>query len=216
MSPETPKQFLHIDGRPVLAHSINAFLRYDPGIKVIIVLPRGYESVWKDLSLKHNVPRHIVAEGGPTRFHSVKSGLMHADAEGLLAIHDGVRPLVSQKLIGTVFELAEKTGNAIPAISPLESVRQTDQAMSKPLPREKVRLVQTPQCFRSSLIINAYNTQYDERFTDDACVMEKQGERLFLVEGDPDNIKITTQSDLIIADALLKQRKGMEGHERME
>ncbi len=201
---EKPKQFMHAGGLPLIVHVMHAFLCYDPDISIVAAIPREHTRLWQEICQTYGIGKHVVAEGGPARFHSVKNGLRHIDPSGLVAIHDGVRPLVSLKLIATVFDVAEKSGNAIPVITPFESVRQADHAMSNPLPREKVRLVQTPQCFHASRIMDAYNTHYDEAFTDDACVLERKGERLFLVEGDRENIKITTHSDLIMADALLK------------
>ncbi len=206
LSPDAlPKQFMPAAERPLLLYSIYAFMEYDPDIRIVIVIPPKAIDLWHDICRKHgfNSP-HIVAEGGPTRFHSVKSGLQHIDGGGLVAIHDGVRPLVSKKLVRTVFEAARKFGNAVPAIAPRDSVRHSHRAMSKPLPRDQIKLIQTPQCFRASLIKEAYRVNYDPSFTDDACVLETRGERIYLVDGEEDNIKVTSGNDLLVAEALLR------------
>ena len=201
------KPFVEIAGRPLLLHTLDAFLDHDPGIKIVIVIPSGKRELWDDICSKHHFSKkHLVEEGGPARFHSVKNGLKHIDADGLVAIHDGVRPLVSKSLISHAFDVARKFGNAIPAIAPFDSIRLAEHASSKPLTRTKVRIVQTPQCFRASLIKDAYNVQYDASFTDDASVLEARGERIYLVDGERENIKVTTHSDLLMVAALLEQK----------
>ncbi len=205
MGSELPKQFLGLAGKPLLMHAFRAFSSYEPGMSFVLVLPEDSFEAWKDLCRKHGFHiHHELVAGGPTRFHSVKNGLKHIPDEALVAIHDGVRPLVSTTLISRVFHFAAKFGSAIPVTTPDESVRQAEQALSQPLPREKIRLVQTPQCFRAVPIKNAYNRNYSEAFTDDATVLEATGERIFLVEGERTNIKITTPEDLRVAAALMK------------
>lgn len=208
LSPDAlPKQFMAAAGRPLLLHSMDAFIAYDPDIRIVVVLPPKTRALWQEICHKHGFyTPHVVAEGGPTRFHSVKSGLKHIDGDGLVAIHDGVRPLVSPSLVQTVFEVARKFGNAVPAILPRDSVRQTDHAINKPLPRDRVRLIQTPQCFDAAHIKEAYRVSYDASFTDDACVLEAQGKRIYLVDGEADNLKVTSGNDLVVADALLCKR----------
>ncbi len=204
-----PKQFATAAGRPLLLHSMDAFIAHDPEIRIVIVLPPGTRGLWLEICGKYGVDStHIVAEGGPTRFHSVKSGLKHIDSDGLVAIHDGVRPLVSESLVRTVFDIAHKFGNAVPAILPRDSVRQADHAINKPMPRDRVRLIQTPQCFHAAHIKEAYRVSYDASFTDDACVLESQGERIYLVDGEADNFKVTTGNDLVIAGILLRGKRG--------
>ncbi len=200
-----PKQFVPAAGRPLLLHSIDAFTAYDPDIRIVVVIPPKTSDQWREICRKHGFSRpHIVAEGGPTRFHSVKSGLKHIDAGGLVAIHDGVRPMVSTSLVRAVYEAARKFGNAVPAISPHDSVRHIHRAINKPLSRDQVKLIQTPQCFHASLIKEAYRVSYDTSFTDDSCVLEARGERIYLVDGEPDNIKVTSGNDLLVAEALLR------------
>lgn len=201
-----PKQFLEIAGLPVLMHTFRAFTEADPGFEFVLVLPETHWDYWKELCEKHGFGQpHQLASSGPTRFHSVKSGLRFIPDDTLVAIHDGVRPLVSAKVIEQVFYYAAKFGNAVPAVPVNDSLRLVDHALSKPLQREQVRRVQTPQCFRTSLIKKAYNRNYDEAFTDDASLLEADGHRIYLVEGNPENIKITTPADLKMAEALLRK-----------
>lgn len=199
-----PKQFLELHGKPVLMHAIQAFLDFAPDIHIILVLPESQIDFWKTLCAKYHFHSGaIVVAGGPTRFHSVKNGLKQVPNEALVAIHDGVRPLVSKETIRQAFDIAQRFGNAIPVISINESVRLTDMSFSKMIDRNTVKLVQTPQCFQSSCIKDAYNVNFTEHFTDDASVLEHAGERIYLVEGNRENIKITTPQDLAIAQALL-------------
>ncbi len=201
---EHPKQLLLLKEKPVLIHVFEAFLSYARDIRFVLVLPEAWHKEWSRLCSHHRLfVQHTLTGSGPTRFHSVKSGLKHIPDEGLVAIHDGVRPVVSRDLISRVFQYAERFGNAIPVVTPADSVRLTDHGLSSPLSREKVRLVQTPQCFRADKIKQAYAQPYRESFTDDATVLESTGERLFLVEGEKENIKITTPPDLLVAQALL-------------
>ncbi len=204
MHSAVPKQFLPIGGRPALMHAFDAFLDYASAIRFVLALPEPFHNDWKTMCRENNFAvQHELVNSGPTRFHSVKNGLKQIPDNALVAIHDGARPLVSPDLVSSVFRFAEKFGNAIPVISPDDSVRMTDHALSSPLPRDRVRLVQTPQCFRSTIIKKAYNKNYHASFTDDASVFEAESERLFLVDGERTNVKITTQTDLIIAEALL-------------
>lgn len=199
-----PKQFIELAGKPILMHSFFAFQRFSSGIQFVLALPEAFTSTWQELCRQHRfMTHHQQVISGPTRFHSVKNGLRHIPDGVLVAIHDGVRPLVSPETISRVFHHAEKYGNAIPAITPSESVRIAEHAHSRAFPRNKVRLVQTPQCFRSEQIKKAYNQSYREAFTDDASVLETEGERIFIVEGDKENIKITTPADLRYAETLL-------------
>ncbi len=201
---DVPKQFLALGNLPVLMHVFNAFMRFSPDLHFVLALQESFHSEWRALCRKHHFRlQHTLVTGGPTRFHSVKNGLQHIPDNALVAVHDGVRPLLSPALIARVFYFAEKFGNAIPVIQSDESVRLTDKALNTPLPRDRIRLVQTPQCFRSTAIRKAYNKNYHESFTDDATVFETEGHRLFLVDGEKTNIKITTGSDLVVAAALL-------------
>ena len=207
MQSELPKQFMIINRKPILIHVITPFLQYAPDIEIVLVLPGNQIDLWKSLCKKHNFfHNHRLVSGGPTRFHSVKNGLKHISDNCIVAIHDGVRPLVSLNTIAKVFNYAEKFGNAVPVLDINESVRITEGAISKKQDRNKIKIVQTPQCFVSQKIKEAYNQNYRDDFTDDATVLESIGERIFLVEGNPENIKITQKQDMILAEALLKHQ----------
>lgn len=204
MNLDLPKQFVEIAGKPVIFHTIEAFLNYDRNVELVVVLSESFFPFWEKLCMELNFThQHTLAIGGPTRFHSVKSGLKHVPNGVLVAIHDGARPLVSKKTIQNSFFFAEKYGNAIAAIEVFDSLRIKDHALSKPLSRTHVRIVQTPQCFKSDLIKDAYNQNYHEEFTDDATVLETKGHTIRLVEGNKENIKVTTKEDLVYANALL-------------
>ncbi len=204
MASSLPKQFMMLAGRPVLMHVFDVFMKYDPNIRVVVALPDALHGRWADLCRQHHLfAQHEVVSGGPTRYHSVKNALKHIPEGVLVAVHDGARPLVPLELIARVFTIAERFGNAIPVVEVNDSVRLVDHAMSSPADRNRVRLVQTPQCFRSSLLKKAYQQTYRESFTDDACVLESQGERLYLVDGKPENIKITTPLEAKIAETLI-------------
>jgi 2-C-methyl-D-erythritol 4-phosphate cytidylyltransferase len=206
MGGEIPKQFLCANGFPLIMHAVNLFHTFDPNISMILVLPRDQTDRWRELCIAHsfNVPVSL-AESGPERFHSVKSGLkLVGSPDALVAVHDAVRPMVSKSVIERVYRDAEKYGSAIPAIPMYESVREKTGPGSKPADRSRLLIVQTPQCFRAGLLMHAYLQSFREEFTDDANVLEHNGGQIHLVEGNPENIKITTKSDLIIAEALLK------------
>lgn len=206
MKSDIPKQFIEIAGKPVLMHAIEKFRMYDSSIQIIVVLPENQTDYWNELRDKYSftVP-HTVAVGGATRFHSVRNGLDLITEPGIIAIHDGVRPLVSIAAIGRCFETAMKLGNAIPVISPSDSLRKISPDGSEALDRTGIKLVQTPQVFHTSLIKKAFLQDYLPEFTDDAMVLERTGTRINLVEGNRENIKITTPEDLIIAECLIKR-----------
>jgi len=207
-----PKQFEILLGFPLLMHTFHAFDFLSNTAKFILVLPEDKVGYWNQLCQKYDFQiSHQVISGGPKRFYSVKRGLGLVPDNAVVAIHDGVRPLVSADTINRCFEIALKKGNAIPAISVRESVRETDGPLNKLFDRNKLKIVQTPQVFYSSLIKKAYHQNYREYFTDDASVLESTGEVIHLVEGNDENIKITGPADLIIAEALLKRKKKGEG-----
>ncbi len=208
MNTPLPKQFLPLLGKPLLMHTISAFWDYNPKIHIILVLPLSQLSYWDQICKDHNFTIPVeTTPGGPERFHSVKNGLKLVPDNAVVAIHDGVRPLVSQKTLADTFAYAEKFGNAIPVVPVTESVRAVENAFNKPLDRAALRLVQTPQCFIAGNIKEAYRVNYHPSFTDDASVLEKSGERIFLCEGNRENIKITTPADLRIAEAVLMQER---------
>ena len=211
MNSSLPKQFMLLQDTPLLIHSISVFLKFSPDIHIVLVLPEEYEDKWKSLCKKHHFyPPLELVYGGPTRFHSVKNGLKKVPDDALVAIHDGVRPLVSLKTIQQCFHIASKFGNAIPAININESVRLMEGAFSKIINRESLRVIQTPQCFIASKIKAAYDVNYDPSFTDDASVLERTGERLYITDGNRANIKITNREDLVVASALMDFLKQKE------
>ncbi len=202
-----PKQFLELNGKPILIHTLEAFYRYSEKIIIVLVLPEDDFPIWNELVKKHSFNRSIILQkGGETRFQSVKNGLDKIEAPGLVAIHDGVRPLVSEDIIGASFRLAAVHQSAVAAVRLKESLRMTDQDNTKAVDRSRFRLIQTPQTFDIELIKQAYQLKEDASMTDDASVAEKCGHVISLFEGSYENIKITTQEDLIVAEALLNSK----------
>ncbi len=199
-----PKQYLELAGKPVLMHTLERFKAFDNAIEIITVLPENQLRFWGELQKKYSfdVP-HTLVKGGKARFFSVRNGLKFVDSPGLVAIHDGVRPFVSVDTIKRCFETAEKLGNAIPVISPSDTLRMISGEENKPINRLQVKQVQTPQVFNTDLIKNAYLQEYMPEFTDDATVLERTGVRINLVDGNRENIKITNPEDLVISTALL-------------
>jgi 2-C-methyl-D-erythritol 4-phosphate cytidylyltransferase len=206
-----PKQFIELNGKPILLHTIEAFYRYSTQIKIVLVLPKDDFSIWSSICNKFNFTYPILLEGGgDTRFQSVKNGLGRIEGEGLVAIHDGVRPLVSEDIIGASFRLATVHQSAVAAVRLKESLRMTDQDNTKAVDRSKFRLIQTPQTFDLQLIKRAYEIKEDASLTDDASVAEKAGHVISLFEGSYENIKITTTEDLIVAEALMEGKKNVK------
>ncbi|NLE34994.1 MAG: 2-C-methyl-D-erythritol 4-phosphate cytidylyltransferase [Bacteroidales bacterium] len=262
MKSALPKQFLLLDGRPLLMHTIERFSTFDSSITIIVVLPAEYHALWQRLCDDHAFAvSHRIVAGGEERFHSVRAGLacvaedqIHATSDDsgadagtpgveeagpvaagdgagtgmsggegtrpvtagdtlrtdsatvtddiLIAIHDGVRPLVSHDTIWRCFADAEEFGNAVPFIEPADSVRVLQGDDSRPLPRNEVRLIQTPQVFRGSVIMKAYRRNFNPAFTDDATVAEADGVKIHLTHGNRENLKITTPEDLAVAATL--------------
>lgn len=205
MGTDIPKQFLELSGKPVLMHTIERFKAFDKSIEIITVLPENQLRYWTELQKKYSfsVP-HTLVKGGPYRFFSVRNGLKFVGETGLVAIHDGVRPLVSIGTIKRCFEAAEKYGNSIPVVCPADSLRMETDRGNIPVNRQHIKQIQTPQVFRAELIKKAYLQEYDPDFTDDATVLEKTGEEIHLVEGNRENIKITNPEDLLISEALMQ------------
>jgi 2-C-methyl-D-erythritol 4-phosphate cytidylyltransferase len=206
MNSVLPKQFLPLAGRPLLMHTVETMYRLSGNAAVTIVLPEDHIDLWNTLVSRHRfaVPHNTTA-GGEERFFSVKKGLETLPDEGLVAIHDGVRPLVSEETVARCFEEAENSGAAIPVVAPRESVRMVTVRGSLPVNRDAIRLVQTPQIFRLDLIRKAYETDFNPLFTDDATVAEQAGIPVSIVDGNIENIKITTPQDLQYAEMLLRQ-----------
>jgi 2-C-methyl-D-erythritol 4-phosphate cytidylyltransferase len=204
MGVDTPKQFLELAGKPVLMHTIERFKAFNETIEIITVLPENQLRYWNELQKKYSFNvTHTLVKGGQERFFSVKNGLRFVDSAGLVAIHDGVRPLVSIDTIRRCFDAAERYGNAIPVSSPGDSLRIVTEHGNRPVNRLHIKQVQTPQVFNTEIIKKAYLQAYDPDFTDDATVLEKTGEKIQLVEGNRENIKITNPEDLFIAQTLL-------------
>ncbi len=202
---ELPKQFLELSGSPILIRTVAAFANCHEELNIILVLPSEHLALWQEMCSVHNFSvQHKVAVGGPTRFQSVKSGLEQIEnTKGLVAIHDGVRPIVSASLIKKVFHEAAAHGNAVPVIPMVDSLRKIQGEKNFPVPREEYRIIQTPQCFQTGVLKNAFNQAESPSFTDEASVVEALGESIHLVAGEPINIKITNPTDLIIAESCL-------------
>jgi 2-C-methyl-D-erythritol 4-phosphate cytidylyltransferase len=207
MNNNIPKQFIEINNRPVLMHTFDAFFNFDPNLEFILVLPQNQITLWNSLCDMHQFNMDCkIAFGGETRFHSVKNGLDFINEEGIVFIHDGVRPLVSLQTLKNCYETAIEKGNALPVIPVSESVREIDGLKNKAVDRSKYFLVQTPQTFQTRLIQKAYQQATSNLFTDDASVLECTGETIHLVEGNRENIKITYPEDLVLADIFLKKK----------
>lgn len=204
MGGKIAKQFLELDGKPVLLHTVEAFMSLSFPIEMVIVVPSSYKQYWKDYCLEHRLTfSHILVSGGITRFHSVKNGLKYVPKDALVAIHDGVRPFVSKEFLESMYERAEEKGAVVPVTKVTDSIRKiASDGKSMPVSREDLVMVQTPQIFHSEIILEAYSQAYSPAFTDDASVVEGIGINIFLEEGSRLNIKITKPEDLIMAKAI--------------
>lgn len=206
MQSTLPKQFIELNGLPILMHTIAAFAAYDPAMDCIVVLPAGQMAHWQQLCTLHRFALpHLTVAGGPTRFHSVRNGLQAVRLPSLVAVHDGVRPLVDRDTIGRCFDCARQQGAAIPATPLTDSIRMLRGDSSQACDRSLFRLVQTPQVFDGDLLSRAYEQDYSPAFTDDASVVEACGHPVALVEGSTRNIKITAPMDLKLAEMLMQQ-----------
>jgi 2-C-methyl-D-erythritol 4-phosphate cytidylyltransferase len=205
MGGPVPKQFLDLNGKPLIVHTIESFYNYDPEIKVVVVLAASHRKFWGSISITYDRGRGIdVAKGGESRYDSVKSGLQHIGDGMVVGVHDAVRPMVSQETIQRCYEAAARTGSGIPVVEMDDSVRMLEEGGgSINLERGKLRRVQTPQVFRSELIREAYGQKSELSFTDDASVFEAQYGEVTLVEGNRENIKITTPADLKLSSLIL-------------
>ena len=205
MQSVVPKQFLLLNGIPVLMHTINAFYTCQTKPQLIVVLPPDSHAYWNELCTVHNfnIPHQLVS-GGETRFHSVKNGIsLIEDEDAIIAVHDAVRPLVSKQTIDESYECALQYGNGIVAIKSRDSVRQIKNNRSVSLLRDEIYLIQTPQTFQSEQLKKAYQLPYNPAFTDDASVVEQTGVNINLISGSYQNIKITYPEDIAIAEFLL-------------
>ena len=200
MGGDVPKQFLPINGKPILMHTIEAFRKGLDGIEIILVLPADQHEYWQKLCKDYNFcSPELIAKGGETRFHSVKNGLalLPDDEDAVVGIHDGVRPFVSKETIQRCYATAAGGRAVVPVVPVVETIRQIlPDGKSLTRPRDEYRLVQTPQTFPLALLKEAYRQPYSEFFTDDASVVEAFGKEITMVEGNRENIKLTTQSDL--------------------
>lgn len=203
MGGELPKQFIPVGGKPVLMRTMEAFYDSDSEIQIILVLPHSQQDYWRQLcrECRFSLP-HVIADGGETRFHSVKNGLALVKTPALVGVHDGVRPFVSPEVIARCYKLAAEKKAVVPVIEVVETVRRLTGDGSVTVNRDDYRLVQTPQVFDAELLKKAYGQAYTFLFTDDASVVEALGESVFLTEGNKENIKITTPFDLKIATVL--------------
>ncbi|HEY0245370.1 MAG TPA: 2-C-methyl-D-erythritol 4-phosphate cytidylyltransferase [Mucilaginibacter sp.] len=208
MQSALPKQFLLLDGTPVLMHTLRAFEQSSYQPQIILVLPADFHAYWQQLCIDYNfhIPHQLVT-GGETRFHSVKSGLdlIESHADAVIAVQDAVRPLTSVQIIDNAYTHTAEKGNAIVAVKSRDSVRQVKNNQSACLLRDEIYLVQTPQTFQLAQLKKAYEQPYHAKFTDDASVVEETGIKINLVEGSYRNIKITFPEDIAIAELLLKQ-----------
>lgn len=207
MGSELPKQFIPIGGKPVLMHTIDAFYTFDKDINIVLVLPVSHQDYWRDLCAEYgfSIP-HKIANGGDTRFHSVKNGLSLIDGRRIVGVQDGVRPFGSQEMIKRCFAAAESYPAVIPVINSTDSLREVlDDKQSKIIDRARIRLVQTPQVFHADVLKKAYDTDYKDSFTDDASVVEAMGVNVHLVEGEVTNVKITTPLDLKIGELIVNK-----------
>lgn len=209
MDSTIPKQFILLNNQPILMHTIQAFHQNDYNPKIILVLAKADEELWNNLIQQYNFNiSHQIVYGGEERFHSVKNALaIIDDKQAIIAIHDAVRPLVSQQTISNCYRKATESGNAIAAVPSKDSIRKLEREKSIALLRSEIYLVQTPQTFSANQLSVAYQQEFNTSFTDDASVVEKAGFDINLEKGDEFNFKITFKEDLIIAEAILNSRK---------
>ena len=206
MGSDIPKQFLPIGGKPVLMRTLERFREYAADLQIILVLPKAQQDYWQNLCQEYAFDiDYQLADGGETRFHSVQHGLalIPDDVEGVVGVHDGVRPFPSIEVIRRCYETARTAKAVIPVIPVVETVRHLEGEGSVTVPRNDYRLVQTPQCFDIQLLKAANRQPYNDGFTDDASVVESYGQSITLVEGNRENIKITTPYDMKIAEVLM-------------
>jgi 2-C-methyl-D-erythritol 4-phosphate cytidylyltransferase len=198
---------MSINGVPVICHTISVFLSAFPETHIILVLPEAHLDLGQQL-IKTFFPSNDniqIVIGGPTRFHSVQEGIKKAESNSIIFVHDAVRCLLTKKLIHRLYEATLEKGNAIPMMLSKDSVRFIDEKGNKTIDRNQLALIQTPQVFKGSILLNAFNKAYHERFTDEASVVEADGVIINLIEGEENNIKITQPIDLIVAEQIIKQ-----------
>ena len=204
MGGDLPKQFLELNNLPMLMHTIRVFHDFDSSAQLILTLPTEWQEYWSNLCANHHfeIP-HQVVDGGKERFHSIQNALNYCEGE-YVAIHDGVRPLVNQKTLMNCWKAVQEFDAVIPVLDLKESLRKVGESESNSVNRSEFRIVQTPQCFKKDILLVAYQKSFHEGITDDASLVEEAGYVIHLVEGNEQNIKITTPTDLRFADFLLK------------
>ena len=208
-----PKQFALVGGEPILARTINAFHKALPTSRIVVVLPAEHIAFWKNFSARFNVAKHSVVEGGKERFHSVRNGIESlSDAVDLIAVQDGVRPFASKEMILRIVACAAQNGAAIPVVNAVDSYRIIEGEESRIIDRTPLRIVQTPQIFAAPILRAAYDTPFRSEFTDDASVVEYSGEKISLCEGEYFNIKITSPTDMILAEAIARELNAEHQH----
>ena len=204
MGSPLPKQFLTLNNTPILIHTLRNFFAFNRNFEMVVVMHHDYISFWKDLCLQfEDVPEHTVVAGGEERFHSVKNGVeaVSSDVQHI-AIHDAVRPLVSHETLARCFNALNEHNAVVPAIPINDSIREVHGVLNKSVDRSLYKRIQTPQCFESKMLKEAYSRPFSPLFTDDASVVEANGHSVFLVEGNLENIKITSPIDLIVGESL--------------
>lgn len=207
MGSSLPKQFMMLGNEPILARSINRIHEALPAAEIVVVLPKEHIELWKNIAARFEVATHKIACGGEERFHSVRNGLqVISDEVEYIGIHDAVRPLVSKKLIIKLMLEAEQNEAVIPVVAPPDSYRKMEGELSQIIDRSTLRIVQTPQLFQASVLRQAYEQEFSSAFTDDASVVEMAGHKITLVEGERENIKITTPVDMTIAEAIISMQ----------
>lgn len=212
MQAEVPKQFMMLSGKPVILYSVEAFRAYDPLIQIILVMHPDYMDIWNTISFEFKITISVLlVKGGKTRFESVSNGLKLLNGKGLVAIHDAARPVIYPDFISELFSTAETYGSAIPAVPINDTIRVIEGDASRQFDRTFLRAIQTPQVFRTLEIQRAYKQPYQDSFTDDGSVMEAAGFNINLAEGLQENIKITHNQDIALAEVLLKSIK-TKGH----
>ena len=208
MQSALPKQFLMLGGEPIVARTINTFSEALPGAEIVVVLPEAHIPLWENLRARFDVAPHRIVAGGKERFHSVLNGINALSSEvEYIAVHDGVRALVTKRLIIRAMLAVEEHDAVIPVVDVVDSYRRVEGDNSYIVPRSELRIVQTPQIFKAQLLRDAYNVAFSPAFTDDASVVEAFGGNITLVEGERTNIKITTPEDIALAESFLNLLK---------
>ena len=205
MGSELPKQFLVLGGKPVLVHTLELFFKYDPNIEIILTLPNEWRGYWETVIDKYfcRVP-HIIVNGGEERYHSIQNALKQCSGS-FIAVHDGVRPFVSFETLERCFSALNQHEAVVPVLKLKESIRQSSENSTNAVDRSNYRLVHTPQCFHADVLRQAYQQDYHDKVTDDACLVEELGYTIHLVESNEENIKLTTQFDLLIAETIVQK-----------